>query len=296
MSAGLVHQGASTLGATLAISGASIVALQFLRKRPIVNSTLGQRWLTWAILAPLWLMAATWAPGRTALLTSFGVVAAWEFGRLAPALVSFDRWLLIGAAVVSIPTAALLGTDPLVFVTGTTVAAIVMPLLTQDTRMGPARIGGVVTGFLLMALPFMLLGDVATQISGAAFFTIGLAVALSDVTAFVLGSTMGRRTIAPILSPNKTIAGVIGNAIGATAGVVIAMVVGIAEPGLWWLAPVVAIGAVAGDLTVSLLKRHRGIKDSASWLPGFGGLLDRVDSLLVVALLVFIVATTIGGI
>ena len=60
------------------------------------------------------------------------------------------------------------------------------------------------------------------------------------------------------------------------------------------MAPVVAVVAIGGDLLISLFKRARGVKDAGSWLPGFGGLLDRVDSLLVSTLLVFVVASLIG--
>ncbi len=295
MSATLIHQGASTLGATLAISGASIVAVQMARRRPIIGSTLAQRWMTWAILAPLWLVASTWAPGRIGLLAVFATVAAFEFGRLHPALVTFDRWLLVGIAAVSMPVAALAGADPLALVAATIVASIVLPVLSQDVLHGLARIGAVMTGFLLVVLPFVMLDGLAMDVSGAVFFTVGLAVALSDVTAFVLGSTKGRRRIAPILSPNKTVAGIVGNFVGASAGVAIAVAVGIAGIDQWWLAPVVAAGAVAGDLTISMLKRHRGVKDAGAWLPGFGGLLDRVDSLLVVAPLVFAMTNLMGG-
>ena len=97
----LVHQGATTLGAALAVSGASIVVVQVVRRRSIVKSVLARRWMTWAILAPLWLLAATWVPGRVALLTVFAIVAAREFGKLNPPMVLADRWILIGFQLVS---------------------------------------------------------------------------------------------------------------------------------------------------------------------------------------------------
>ena len=126
------------------------------------------------------------------------------------------------------------------------------------------------------------------------FFALGLAVAFSDVAAFVFGSAFGRRRFVTALSPNKTIAGLCGNLLGATLAVVAASATGIVGWDIIWMAPVVAVGAIGGDLLISLFKRARGVKDAGSWLPGFGGLLDRVDSLLVSTLLVFVVASLIG--
>ena len=114
---------------------------------------------------------------------------------------------------------------------------------------------------------------------------IGMAVALSDIGAFAVGETFGRHALAPRLSPNKTVEGVAGNVLGAYAGFGIMF---FAIPGhlMGWpiaiLPAIVGIGAVGGDLIESAVKRRYTVKDAGSWLPGFGGLLDRIDSLLLV--------------
>ena len=290
----LVTQGATSLGAVLAISGVSIVTFQVARRRRILGSTLAKRWMTWAVLAPIWLVASVWAPGRTAILTGFAVVAAVEFGRLDRSLTAPDRWLIAAWATISVPAFSFFGVDPLQLVVLAVLSSLVVPLVTQDVSEGPSRIAGVTIAFVVVVLPFVVLDQFATQLGGAAFFTVGLAVALSDVLAFVLGSTIGRRRIAPVLSPNKTVAGTVGNVIGASAGVGISMAVGIAAVGMWWIAPVVVVGAVVGDLFISLMKRNAGVKDAGSWLPGFGGLLDRIDSLLVSALLLYAAMGLVG--
>jgi phosphatidate cytidylyltransferase len=290
----LVHEGASSLGAALVVSGASIVVVQVARRRPILRSTLAQRWLTWTVLAPLWLLAAAWAPGRTALLTTFAAVSAFEYGRLQGSMPSLDRWVLTVWAATSLPLVAALSVDPLVVIAAGALVGIVVPLSTQDVAHGTLRIGGFTVGVVLVVTPFVLLHELATDVSGAAFFALGVAVAFSDVAAFVLGSTVGRRRFATALSPNKTVAGLLGNLVGATAAIMVSAATGIVDWSMMWMAPAVAVGAVGGDLLVSLFKRARGVKDSGSWLPGFGGLLDRIDSLLVSSLLVFVVASWMG--
>jgi phosphatidate cytidylyltransferase len=117
-------------------------------------------------------------------------------------------------------------------------------------------------------------------------------VAFSDVGAFCLGKAVGGPKLAPHLSPNKTWGGVLGNILGA--GLALALVA-FALPGLslWQLcllALAIGLGSVWGDLLESLLKRQRGVKDAGHLLPGFGGLLDRIDSLLLVAPLVYYLA------
>jgi phosphatidate cytidylyltransferase len=113
---------------------------------------------------------------------------------------------------------------------------------------------------------------------------VGLAVALSDVAAFTCGKLFGRRPLAPSVSPNKTWEGAVGNYLGAAAaiGIMRFAVAGLPLETQVLLPVVIATAALFGDLFESLLKRSSGVKDAGSWLPGFGGLLDRIDSLLFV--------------
>jgi phosphatidate cytidylyltransferase len=118
---------------------------------------------------------------------------------------------------------------------------------------------------------------------------LGLAVALADVGAYCAGKTLGGRKLAPAISPQKTWGGVAGAGLGAALGLsllrfALPTALSAASSGLTLagLAVVVAVGAVWGDLLESLLKREAGVKDAGAWLPGFGGLLDRIDSLVLV--------------
>jgi phosphatidate cytidylyltransferase len=112
-----------------------------------------------------------------------------------------------------------------------------------------------------------------------------LVVWSTDIGAFFAGRAIGGPKLAPAISPNKTIAGLIGGVISA---IVLAGVwVSLAElpSALYWLAAPFAVAAQAGDLFESALKRRANVKDSGSWLPGHGGLLDRLDGLVPVAVL-----------
>ena len=107
----------------------------------------------------------------------------------------------------------------------------------------------------------------------------------TDIGAYFAGRRFGRRKLAPTISPGKTIEGLCGGIVAAAlfGGVwVFAAVLG--EP-LLLLAPLFAIAAQAGDLFESAIKRRAGVKDSGSWLPGHGGVLDRLDGLVPVAVL-----------
>jgi phosphatidate cytidylyltransferase len=105
----------------------------------------------------------------------------------------------------------------------------------------------------------------------------------TDIGAYFAGRSFGKRKLAPTVSPNKTVEGLAGGIVaagifgGAWAA---AMGLGVA---LLALAPLLAAVAQAGDLFESGMKRRAGVKDSGAWLPGHGGVLDRLDGLVPVA-------------
>lgn len=113
-----------------------------------------------------------------------------------------------------------------------------------------------------------------------------------DVGSYLVGSLIGRHKIAPLISPKKTWEGLIGGVIFSFLLIYIpplSLVYEIHPIGVVILILVTDLFALAGDLFVSLLKRRAGVKDCSQILPGHGGLLDRFDSILFVAVLIFAV-------
>lgn len=113
--------------------------------------------------------------------------------------------------------------------------------------------------------------------------TVIACVVASDTGAYAVGSLIGRHKLAPHISPGKTWEGLVGGVAVTTAVAVLASVFLLGAP--WWvgvpLGVLVSLAATTGDLVESLLKRDAGIKDMSNFLPGHGGVMDRLDSMLV---------------
>jgi phosphatidate cytidylyltransferase len=161
---------------------------------------------------------------------------------------------------------------------------------------------------LYIAYPLTLLPQILNEENGLALILfLFLCVWSGDIAALYIGKRFGRHKFAPRLSPNKTWEGAIASLIGSCIFGMGLILLGdwftqqnssftklhTSEP--WWvflmLAVVLNIAAQFGDLLESALKRGAGVKDSGTMLPGHGGILDRIDALLVAApILWFIIA------
>jgi phosphatidate cytidylyltransferase len=107
----------------------------------------------------------------------------------------------------------------------------------------------------------------------------------TDIGAYFVGRRFGKRKLAPSISPGKTVEGLWGGvAAAALFGAAWAYATGL-NPALILLAPIFAVAAQAGDLFESKMKRRAEVKDSGDWLPGHGGILDRLDGLVPVVVL-----------
>ena len=127
--------------------------------------------------------------------------------------------------------------------------------------------------------------------------TLLLLVVANDTFGYLVGASLGKHPMAPKISPKKSWEGFAGSMAGATAVGVLAAVFLLDKP--WWVGVVLAVGmvaaATAGDLSESMVKRELGIKDMSSILPGHGGVMDRLDSIVFASPVAFILYSVFAG-
>ncbi|MCK5489122.1 MAG: phosphatidate cytidylyltransferase [Gemmatimonadetes bacterium] len=260
-------------------------------------SDLGQRLTVAAIGIPV-TVAVTYAGGPlfAAGLAVLSAVAVWEIGRMLAT--RGDRFLYVPGMVLaaSYPLAALyLGSADAWSIT---LAAIVLLVGAATLRMAPAErpfqvaaltftaavyVGGLISFGVPLRERFAV-----SALEGTLFFFLPVALTwLADTAAYFGGRALGKRQLSPVISPNKTVEGAAAALLAGPVGAVFYGFVvlprlgsSLGVPGLLALGLVIAAAATIGDLAESALKRECGVKDSSGLLPGHGGLLDRMDSLL----------------
>jgi phosphatidate cytidylyltransferase len=250
------------------------------------SSTLFLRVRTWAWIAPVFVLAVFTGGVVVFLLAALiALQGVAEYARLVELerryLAVLGAWSIVGLLV-----AALARRYFLFLPLGFFLLVCLVPIVSGQTKGAHRQVSGAIFGYLYIGLPMAYLVFIkAVEPWGLQFLlVVGLAVALSDVGAFAVGSLLKGPKLAPAVSPGKTWSGAAGNLLGAALGVAILWVV---VPDQWTAAGIaalivtVAIGAVLGDLIESFVKRDFAVKDAGTALAGFGGVLDRVDSLLV---------------
>ncbi|MDP9252242.1 MAG: phosphatidate cytidylyltransferase [Chloroflexota bacterium] len=254
-------------------------------------------------------LAAIFAPPPTfialvAILAALGYVELRALFRYRP----YQPWLIgivftvlfvIAHMVQTVWTDGLLPMTIALCAAFGVVAILVFVAEAARHRPSPAVAGAVFTlgGALYLGLLFGYLVDLSMA-DGAATkgylgrFPVWLALAFvptwaADITAYFVGSSIGRRLIAPQISPKKTWEGTLaGFAAAAVVALLIATSAGIKTGPTLFVAALVGPVGFASDLFESAIKRAAGAKDSGTLLPGHGGVLDRIDSLIFVAPLV----------
>ena len=224
------------------------------------------------------------------LILAAALLGLREFAVLVEAAGGKGNWPLACAGAVAVILAAMLGGAPgmAAALAGSLLALLAWPVMAGDLE-GPARAA---FGFLGVAYVAFLGGFFVALREGPSglgltLFTLGCTWAF-DTAGFFVGGAVGRHRLAPGISPGKTVEGLLGGVAGALAAALglvrlLGLPAGFAPAG----GLAVAVAAQAGDLAESMLKRFAGAKDSGTLLPGHGGVLDRLDSLLFAAPVVY---------
>ena len=265
-----------------AMVAASVLGISGLLLLTLKSSLLWQRWFTWFGISVVF--SSAYLLGQTAFnvlvcalafIMMFELVTLLKLEIFSVTLILLVTWIDFFQIIQGRSAAEFFWIIP--------VAMFVLNLVeAPKERKVSAAVGGMY-GSLLISLSFIQLIQAPDK-----SLALLLAVACFDVCSFVGGKTLGKFAgfsfhFTPKTSPNKTVGGLVTGSLG-----LLIVLFALGEfSGLGFA--LILFGAVLGDYLESWLKRFAGVKDAGNWLPGFGGLLDRFDSLVLLSpLAVFI--------
>ncbi len=247
--------------------------------------------LALAILAPVWLF--------TAALSAVNALMAFEFMRGAGFAKDMCGMLIAMLFAAAVPEWIFFGANSAVFAAG----MFVLTLLTflkgvlgyQGESGAIFAIFAVLFSSLFIPYLFNSILRIRLLEKGTCLVMLPFAAAYcSDTGAFFVGRAFGKKKLVPYVSPNKTVEGAIGGILGSVAGMIIygliikyACGMSVSFPILILYGLIASPAAQMGDLAFSLMKREFKIKDYGNLLPGHGGMLDRVDSVVFAAPLMY---------
>jgi len=248
--------------------------------------------LALVLLGPQWLL--------TAVTAAVAALASWEFMGLAERVGAKPPRIAVLVAVLALFAGTFEYPDQSVAIFGILALGLLVyctfsiPIDQVTAEASVSIFSLVYAGLTLTAIPAL-----RAESNGPSLVIFLLCVVWAgDITALYVGRAWGRHKLAPVLSPNKTWEGSLGSVAGSllVAGVLLGLAALLEiwnstklsySDDVWWywllLAVVVNVAAQLGDLAESALKRSAGVKDSGDLLPGHGGILDRIDALLLAA-------------
>jgi phosphatidate cytidylyltransferase len=268
-------------------------------------SNLRIRLLTAAILGPLIIflvIVGDWP--FMALVITGGILGLLEFCALG------ERRGWIGITQAGVPAMLLLlmsfangqaALFPAVFLMAAVIAALIDSVRGVPIPQRPAHVLVTLAGLVYIGFPLAFLIAIRGRADGLNWVAFILAITwMTDTFAYIGGRLWGKRKLAPLISPKKTLEGAItGVAAGFTTGLIVLASAGYLSAGTIILALLAPPAAVLGDLLESWIKRRLGAGDShisgLDVIPGHGGVLDRVDSMILVTVMVYAWLLLSGG-
>src|SRR5213075_2728840 len=267
-----------------------------------LKKDLGAIWKTyrsWLVMAPIGLLVVF--AGRVPVIVGVTLLSIFGFKEFARSSGLYRDWWMTGAVYVGIVAVGIAswiphpgGEEPGAGWYGLFMAVpvfaialiLLIPILRNRTRGELQKMSLSIIGFIYIGWMFGHLGFLANATNAYGFLCyIVFATELNDVAAFTFGRSFGRHPLRSEISPNKTWEGALG---ALAVSMVLPWLFRFSFPffGAWQLVLtglIVGIGGQLGDLSISVIKRDIATKDMGGLIPGHGGILDRIDSLIYVA-------------
>jgi phosphatidate cytidylyltransferase len=221
------------------------------------------------------------------------ILAIMEFSRASAAHgVNVDRLILSVAAMAIVISTWSSGFEGLAVAVAVSTPVVLISLLRSGSENFLAKATASLFTLLYLPVPAAFAVLLALPTDGRARVMIFIiAVSLSDTGGYVVGVLFGKHPLASHISPKKSWEGVLGSVILSTVGT--SILFGIWFHKAWWHGAILAVASIlagtCGDLIESAIKRDIGLKDMGKSLPGHGGFLDRLDSLLLTAPFAFLI-------
>ena len=275
-----------------------------------------QRILVAVIGIPLLLLVLCWAPhwATAALLAALGVIGAHEqLAAVSGAEKTKSLWVLAGFMAVCTVFSTYAGMEAykgtvLVAVPWLLCAAVALLFLLavrwfgRENAIAFQDVCAVLLGGVAIPLAMSCLLRLRLMEFGGGLVLMPLVAAfMSDAAALFTGMACGKHKLAPKASPKKTVEGAVGGLVGGIVGMVLFRIVfffvTVQALSIGWCMVIGLVGAFMGqlgDLSFSVIKRQCGIKDYGRLLPGHGGVLDRFDSVIFAAPVVWMIACAVG--
>jgi phosphatidate cytidylyltransferase len=282
---------------SLAMGGAVLGFIHSILKKDIAS--MWRTYCSWLVIATIGLLVVF--AGRTPTIAGITLLAIFGFKEFARASGLYRDWWMTGAVyggIITVGVASLMphprgeepGTGWYGFFVAVPVFAIALimliPVLRNRARGELQNMSLAIVGFVYIGWMFGHLGFLANAINAYGFLCyIIFATELNDVAAFTFGKLFGRHPLRSEISPNKTWEGALG---ALAVSMILPWLLRFSFPffgvrQLILTGLIVGVGGQLGDLSISVIKRDIGTKDMAATIPGHGGILDRIDSLIYVA-------------